>query len=461
MNSVKKNKAMLIQRGIKATSVAAVAAVAALVMSGCSAPGGGVTSPAVVTDEISAPVTAEQVAELGDITLSVWADQGEQDLMELFIPTYEEKYPNVTVEIQYKSFNDLVTTVVNAMNSDDAPDVAQGNQGWATDGALVKAGLIRPLDDVAAAYGYEDAAGDAITQLMWSEDGSVFGSGTIFGMSPDNQMVGIFYNKAKLAELGVEAPRTLEELTAALEAGIALGEAPIVLGNSDKASAMQAFSLVQGALTPAADTRAWITGASGADFNVSTNIEALDLLADWVAKGYISSGYDGTSPDDAAAAFAAGDGLFFIGGSWNAGTIADGEQFGFVSGLDDGGNASSGSFGLNWHVGANSDATIAALAFVGLLNSAETAETLASVNRVPIHPVSLSSSDEGSIFPDLVAAGEEQLGSNGALYWYDWATDTMFDTFTSGLQEVLADRRTASDLAGTIQTNWEDFQAER
>jgi raffinose/stachyose/melibiose transport system substrate-binding protein len=458
---MKGSNAVLIQRGIKAAAVLSAAAVTALVMSGCSAPGGGETSPAEVTDVISAPVTAEQVAELGEVTLSVWADQGEQSLMELYVPAYEEMYPNVTVEVQYKSFNDLVTTVVNAMNSDDAPDVAQGNQGWATDGALVRAGLIRPLDDVAAAYDYEGAAGDAITQLMWSEDGSVFGSGTIFGMSPDNQMVGIFYNKTKLAELGLGVPRTLEELKIALDAGLELGEAPIVLGNSDKASAMQAFSLIQGALTPAADTRAWITGASGSDFNVASNIEALEMMAQWVADGYISPGYDGTSPDDAAAAFAAGEGLFFIGGSWNAGTIADGEQFGFASGLEDGGNASSGSFGLNWHVGANSDATIAALAFVGLLNSAETAEMLASVNRVPIHPVSLTASVEGSIFPDLVAASEEQLGSNGALYWYDWATDTMFDTFTSGLQEVLADRRTASDLLETVQTNWEAFQAER
>lgn len=460
---------MIIQRGIKVAGVLSVAAVSALVLSACSAPGGEETSspePSTevsteASDVITAPVTAEQVAELGDVTLSVWADQGEQSLMELYIPAYEEMYPNVTVEIQYKSFNDLVTTVVNAMNSDDAPDVAQGNQGWATDGALVRAGLIRPLDDVATAYGYQEAAGDAITQLMWSEDGSVFGSGTIFGMSPDNQMVGIFYNKTKLAELGLSVPRTLDELKVALDAGLALGEAPIVLGNADKASAMQAFSLIQGALTPAADTRAWITGASGSDFNVESNVEALELMTQWVADGYISAGYDGTSPDDAAAAFAAGDGLFFIGGSWNAGTIADGEQFGFSSGLEDGGNASSGSFGLNWHVGANSDETIAALAFVGLLNSAESAEMLASVNRVPIHPVSLSASGEGSIFPDLVAASEEQLGSNGALYWYDWATDTMFDTFTSGLQEVLADRRTASDLLETVQTNWEAFQAER
>lgn len=446
---------MKIQRGMRVGAVA-VFATAALGLSACSAPGGDDAAPAEVTEEITAPVTPEEVAELGDVTLSVWADQGEQDLMDQFVPAFEEKYSNVTVDIQFKSYDDLTATVLNAMNSDDAPDVTQGNQGWATDGALVEAGLIRPLDDVAAAYGYNEVAGDAISQLQWAEGGSSFGSGTVFGMSPDNQMVGLFYNKSKLESLGLEVPRTLDELNAAMQTASDAGETALMLGNSDKAAAMQALSIVQGALTPAADTRDWITGAAGSDFNVDTNKQAVELLASWVSDGYVSSGYDGMSPDDAAANFAGGEGVFFVGGNWFAGTIADGAEFGFASGLDDGGNASSGSFGLPWHVGANSDETLAAIAFVGMVNEADTADMLASVNRVPIHPV--SGGEEGSIFPDLLTASDEQLSGNGALYWYDWATDTMFDTFTSSLQEVLAGKSSADDLLATVQSDWDEFQ---
>jgi len=443
------------QRRSGVRALAAITAAAALTLAGCSAPGGGSSAPAEVTDAISGPVTAEQVAQLGDLTLSVWADQGEQDFMDKVIPAYEDAYPNVTVDIQYKSYNDLMATVLNAMNSADAPDVTQGNQGWATDGALVKAGLIRPLDDLAAAYDYEAAAGDSITQLEWSADGSSFGSGSIYGMSPDNQMVGIFYNKAKLAALGLDVPRTLDDFDKALAAAKDAGETPLILGNSDKASAMQTLSLVQGALTPAADTRAWITGVDGATFDVPSNAEAIDHFAGWVSSGYVSPGYDGTSPDDAVAAFAAGDGVFFIGGNWYAGTIADGATFGFAAGLKDGGYASSGSFGLPWHVSAKSDATLAALAFVGMINSADTATTLASVNRVPIHAV--EAGEPGTIFPDLLTASAEQLDNGGPLYWYDWATDTMFDTFTSGLQEVLGGQGSSSDLLTQIQDDWAAF----
>ncbi|MCA0295522.1 MAG: ABC transporter substrate-binding protein [Actinobacteria bacterium] len=324
----------------------------ALALTGCSAPGSGASKPAESTaaaDTVTAPITAEQVSSLGEVTLHVWADQGEESLMKLIVPKYEQEFTNVKVDIQYKSFNDLTATVVNALNSTDAPDVAQGNQGWATDGALVKAGLVRQLDDVADAYGYRAAAGSAISQLQWSPDGKTFGSGTVYGLSPDNQMVGIFYNKAKLTDLGLQAPATFDDLVAALAKAKSAGEVPLMLGNSDKATAMQAFSVVQGAMTPAADTVGWITGKTGSDFNNATNQKALDTWTSWVKDGYIADGYDARSPDDAAAAFAKGQGVFLIAGNWQAGTVSDGAKFGFIAAPKSSANqaASSGSFGLN------------------------------------------------------------------------------------------------------------------
>ncbi|MFD6053940.1 ABC transporter substrate-binding protein [Agromyces sp. NPDC060279] len=445
-------------RRMRLTGAAAAVTALALGLAACSAPGGSRTEPAAPVEEITAPVTPEQVAELGEVTLSVWADQGEQDFMDQLVPAYEAEFPNVTVDIQFKSFNDLTATVLNAMNSADAPDVAQGNQGWATDGALVKAGLIRPLDDVADAYDYRDAAGDAITQLQWSEDGAAFGEGAVYGMSPDNQMVGLFSNREKLAALGLGTPTTLDELEAAFAAAKAAGQTPLVLGNADKASAMQTFSILQGALTPAADTRAWITGAKDADFAVDSNREALDRFAEWVAKGYVSAGYDGTSPDDAAAAFASGEGVFFIGGNWYAGAISDGSAFDFTPGLSDGDYASSGSFGMPWHVSSKSDATLAAIAFVGMVNSPESAELLAGTHRVPIQPVEAAGDD--AMFAALLDASAAQLDGAGPLYWYDWATDTMFDTFTGGLQEVLAGRESADALLERVQSDWVDFHTD-
>lgn len=440
----------------------AIGLVLATTLAACSPPGkaSGDSAGSSFT-KITAPVTAEEVATLGDVTLNVWADQGEESTLKLLEPIYEEEYPNVNVEIQYKSYEDLTQTVVNAMNSDSAPDVTQGNQGYATDGMLVKAGLIRPLDDVADVYGYADAVGDAISQLQWSVDGKVFGSGTTYGMSPDNQMVGVFYNKTILSGLGITPPTTFAQFEAALAAVKGAGEQPITFGNSDKTTAMQGFSIVQGAMSPAADTVAWITGQEDSDFDTDTNAAALDTWTNWVNSGYLSPGYDGTSPDDAAAAFASGTGAFYIGGNWHAGTISDSDTYGFFAAPagESGTSASSGSFGLPWHVGSKTKNEKAAIAFVGMINSEGFAQNLADVNRVPV--LSANVVAPSPLFQDLTAASEAQLGSNGSLYWYDWATDTMYDTFTSGLQEVMAGRTTSTDFLSTVQSNWTTFQDKR
>ena len=52
-------------------------AVTTLMITGCSSPGSDSASKANTADAINSPVTVEEVAELGDITLDVWADAGD------------------------------------------------------------------------------------------------------------------------------------------------------------------------------------------------------------------------------------------------------------------------------------------------------------------------------------------------------------------------------------------------
>ncbi|GAA3144169.1 raffinose/stachyose/melibiose transport system substrate-binding protein [Kribbella aluminosa] len=397
----------------------------------------------------------------GNVTLDVWADQGEVDLMKSLVPVYEKKFPNVTVKVQFKSFNDLTATVLNAMSSSSPPDVAQGNQGWQIDGSLVKNKLIRPLNDVASAYGYTQAVGAAISQVKWSPDGKVFGTGDIYGMAPDNQMVGIFYNREKLAQLHLTVPKTFAEFQHALAAAKTAGQTPIVLGNSDKGSAMQAFSIVQGAMTPAADTVAWITGEKGKTFDLPSNKAALELWSQWANNGYLSAGYNGMSPDDAAKKFANGEGLFYIGGNWAASAISDGKTFGFIAAPSGAGNTatSCGSFGLDWHVSSRTKHPYAAIAFVGLINSPGSSKYLAAARRVPITAEGVQVSDP--LFSDLMAASKEQLSHNGALYYFGWATPTMPSTFTTDLQKVMGGQQTPVEMIKDVQGNWSQFQDSR
>ena len=134
-----------------------LAVATALAITGCSSPGSDTASEANTADAIYSPVTVEEVAALGDVTLDVWADAGEEKTMKILIPQYEAMYPNVKVNLTLKGFDDLMKTVVPALAGDPAPDVVQGNQGYSVDGALVKAGLIRKLTDVSKAYGWDSS----------------------------------------------------------------------------------------------------------------------------------------------------------------------------------------------------------------------------------------------------------------------------------------------------------------
>ncbi len=128
-------------------------------LAGCSAPGAGSAAKGADQPDITAKVTAADVKKGGDTTLTMWADVAEKPLMQKLVPAYEKAYPNVDVKITYKSFDDLTATVVNAANSSNAPDLFEGNIGYAVDGALVKGGLVRPLDDVAKVYGWTSGTG--------------------------------------------------------------------------------------------------------------------------------------------------------------------------------------------------------------------------------------------------------------------------------------------------------------
>lgn len=435
-----------------------------LLVAACTTPGSdsgsAEESADTVSEEITAPVTPEQVAELGDVTLRVWADAGEQATLDHLIPLFEEKYPNVTVDVTVKSFDDLTKTVVNAMNTDSAPDVAQGNQGYQVDGALVRAGLVRPLDDVAAAYGWEDTYSSySLAQFRWNDDGARWGEGTLYGNSPVTQYIGVYYNQELLGRAGVDVPESWADFEASLPKLKDAGITPIEFGNSDKQAAMHLFGAVSGRCQSADEVNEWVAGVEGADFRSDCNSDTAATLVDWVDQGYVSSGYDGVTMDDAAVRFADGEAAYFIGGDWLAQQISPrgGGGIGFteLTGAD-GGLVSTGASGMGWHVSSRTDVLPAAVAFLGELHGSDYAQALADQNRVPIAGTDVTS-DDPLMDDDLVAA-RRLLEDDGQTAYLDWATDTMYDEFGSRLQELLAGRIGPDEFTSAVQDNWTAFQ---
>jgi raffinose/stachyose/melibiose transport system substrate-binding protein len=424
------------------------AIITGLTLASCAAPGSGGTSASVDQTDITAKITAADIADLGDITLKVWADQAEEPLMEEVIPAFEAQYSNVTVDITYKSFDDLIATVVNAAASASPPDVFQGNIGYAVDGALVEAGLVRSLDDVADVYGWTTGTGaSTLAPAMWSDDAASFGSGKLYGMSPISEVQGIYYNTAKLAGLGIEAPTTIEELAAALPIAQAAGEQPIMLGNSDQYAATHIFSDIAAAKQDPASIAQWIGGTPGSTFETEGNAEAASIMADWASKGYFGDGYDGLGNQDAISRFAEGDGVFFVGGSWNGASLTA-EEFG-MSSLVTGGVGATAS---PWHISSKTENTTAAIAWLDMLHSPEVGQKILDSGRLPVVTDGVTATDP--LQQQTLTTLKDTIAAGGQVGYYDWSTTDMLTTMGSALQEVMAGRTTPEEFTATVQATW-------
>ncbi|MFJ6215148.1 ABC transporter substrate-binding protein [Streptomyces sp. NPDC092296] len=442
---------------------AAGVALAGLLASGCGVPGGGgaAVSAGITGPRITRPVTVQDVAALGPTTLRVLADSGEDATLKALVPMYEKKYPNVKVDVVTKGFDDLMKTVVNSMSGSDAPDLVQGNQGYGTDGPLVKAGLIRPLDDVMRAYGWENTFTDgALKQYRWTPDGAIFGSGSLYGISPATEYVGVFYNTDKLAALGLKPPTGYAEFTADLARAKAAGQQPIMMGNAEKYPASQIIGLVQAQNVPSRDVRSWISGVPGATISDDGTKAAARTVQDWAKQGWFGKGYDGISSDDAVAKFSHGQGVFLVAGSWNAPALQQSMngRVGFtLPTRPDGTRATVGSLGLGWHINSRTKELPAATAFLGMLMSDGFAQTIADVGRTPV--TGQGGVKAASPVVDQVnRIGLRLLADDGQNFYLDWASTTMLDTVGAKTQDLLAGRLSPGGFTDGLQSDWQAFQ---
>ncbi|MGK5632337.1 ABC transporter substrate-binding protein [Streptomyces sp. URMC 123] len=445
---------------------AALAGTGALALGACCVPGsggGGAGNAAAGGPLITAPVTPAAVAERGPTTLRIVAEAGEREFLRAFVPEFEKAFPTVRVEVSTKAFADFAKTVVNTVSGADPPDLVQGNQGYGVDGPLIRAGLLRPLDDVAHAYGWDrDFPPGATGQLRWSQDGRIFGSGTLYGITQANEFVGVFSNTAKLDRLGLRPPRTYQEFVAAMERAKAAGEQPVMLGNADQYPAQQVLGLIQAQHVPVRETRAWISGVPGTTFASAGHRTAAATLRDWARRGWFGSGYNGVGADDAVTRFIGGKGVFLIAGAWHTPAVARGlgERVSLAVPLTaDGRAACPGSLGLPWHITAGSPRTTAAVAFLGLMQSATGARVMAEVGRLPVRTQGVSV--PGRAAREQLAAGRALLDDDGQTYYFDWSSTSMLSTIGSAGQELLDGRLGVDAFLAAVQKDWAAFHERR
>src|SRR3954452_13509139 len=236
-----------------------IALLAALaVLSGCGTPGGDSGDNSKKADQAKKNSAKVDVAKAGPVTLTIWDQEvrgGQAAQIKRLNAAFRAKYPNVKIKRVAKSFTDLKTTLKLAASSNKAPDVVEANQGRPDMGQMVKGGLLKPLDAYADAYGWKDRWSKTLLDLnRFSADGKTFGSGNLYGVSQQGEIVGVFYNRDKVSA----PPHTVGELESLLAQAKPQGQVPISFGNLDKYGGIHEFQTVENQFANKEDVRDFV-----------------------------------------------------------------------------------------------------------------------------------------------------------------------------------------------------------
>ena len=212
--------------------------------------------------------------------LRILAEAGDEATLTAAIAQFEEANPGVSVEASYLGWDDFMATIKLKMADNDPPDLAHGNQGFTVDGTLIQSGLVISLEKYADQYGWKNKFADgSLAEFMWSDDGSTWGSGNLYGISPVAEDVIVYYNKDKFKSLGLSIPNTFAEFENALQVSIDAGELPIAMGGADGWPIIHVWGLVEGAHVDPSQTRSWIFNAKNTEYSTSARMKAAEKLA--------------------------------------------------------------------------------------------------------------------------------------------------------------------------------------
>lgn len=429
----------------------------------------------VVPPETGEPTAAETPAEVEtgaeeEVTLVVW-DQfyrgAESEVIDTLNEEFEASHPGVTIERVPKVLEDLSTTVNLALSEPDGPDVSQVNQGRGDMGALVESGLLLPLDEYAEQYGWTERFSESVNRRnRFTEDGSEFGTGNLYGVSPTAEVVGVYYNKDKFEEYGWEIPTTFEAFEQLLADIEAAGETPIAFGNLDGWPGIHVYSAVQHVLVDGEYIDNLVYGRNNVSFDTEENRQAGEIVQNWAEQGYFTEGFMGIGYDDNTALFSAGEGVLNITGSWLAGELMDSEyDFGFFLVPQEEGDDAQlaiGGVGIPYAIRATTAHPDVAAQYLDWMTSPRAAELWAEASFVPAMPLPEDMEmEEGSLFADTVAAWNLLLEGNGVGHYIDWATPTFYDTVVAQLQELFGMQSTPAEFTEAVQEDYASFLAEQ
>lgn len=349
----------------------------------------------------------------------------------------------VAVEHRGWSTEELVSTLPRSVDGGQGPDVAQVNNGEALMGPMIRAGQLVSLAPYIEQYGWNDIMPEGLrARNSYSEDGTAFGEGDIWGVSAESEIVGFFYNRSIFEEHGLSVPTTFEEFETLNGTLREAGVEPIAFGTLDRWQAIHVFGELQATYSTREYLDDLIYRRNDASFEDQSMLDAATKMVEWNDNGFFMDGYEGVNGDDAIPLFTGGMSAMLLQGSWAAGAVAEG--LGGDAGFflmppheAEGTVLHVGGVGIPYSITTNAeDPDLAA----ELINSFVTEDAFGMFVEAGILPAGEIPADlieEGTLSGDLYANWNTALEADAIGHYLDWATPDFYDVLTARLQELL------------------------
>lgn len=349
----------------------------------------------------NAPASESSGADGKEVTINFWhhysAQSAENDtLMNVLIPKFEEENPGIKVNAVSHEWGDLHEKILISAQSDTLPDVGRLDSAWIPE--FEKMGILVALDEEMPDYS------DTAARLLDSAMSTACIGGHSYGLALNTNSKILFYNVQALADAGIDAPKTMDEFTAAVKALSGTNEnGQQVWGYNEPALA--GWNLcpfiwsMGGSLTNEEETK-----ASGY-INSPETIEAVQMLADLYSEGAITGWNSGDIP--MTDGFGTGRYMMLLEGPWKIaemeGAYPDFEYATTEIPAGKGGSISVlGGEDISMFNSANKDA---AWKFIKFMTEPFAQEEMAKCGQIPVNKEALESDTvKGADFAPFIDA---------------------------------------------------------
>jgi len=398
-------------------------------------------------------------AEGEQVTLLVWDQhaEGEGGAADKVYADFMAKHPNIKIQREITTLDQLRATASTALASGTGPDVIYHD---VTPGReLSQAGLLLPLDEFAADFGWRDRFFPA--GLQWT-----ISDGKITGLGLEYEFVGVFYNRTLIEQAGLMIPQTLDQTLAFCQQSQAQGKVPFAFPSAAGWPHYFSFTMPVHNVV-GVDAMAKLLFEGQGSWNTPEMVEAVNVfyrrMRDAGCFGDLAEGLDW---DGARDLMYTGEALAIPTGTWivgdllaNADPSYEWELTPFPS-VRDGQRVYTAGMGSAYFISAATEHPREAAQFLDYLFSDEAVKVwIEDARFTPPVPADTAAMELPPLFKFVVDTLQDAGRGEGGVelgYNVDLLVPEEFNTMMrDGFQAVLAGAKTPEQQLADLQELWE------